>query len=380
MDGLFSPAFESDVRCDDPFPGAKRGGRFCNSVGAFGSLVRVPTKAKLDAGSDMREFSRLVIAATTLMAPVIAEAQQQDDLFEPAIHIVRPDGEIERLLQKEIEELEPEPQTSLFEDAKAGGERSTRERGERPRGGRSDAHGGGRSPAVVSRPDPGSGRSPAVVSRPDPGGGRSPAVTGKPGPNIPGAGTSAGSQSGRPDRGGKNTAGPSSGASAEAIRPKPETVSVIRANKEAMTRSQISVRDQAIRRALDVVARQRDIQKHQMVGVVSGYFRLNSAPPRHDRTQPRTSKAHYRGAFDVSVRTSKNPAQEAAEISKELGRGFLVIHEKPSADRKTQTNTTYRPDGTVGVKTGVWGTQGFQADGEHIHVQPQPGAFGPEPP
>jgi len=126
--------------------------------------------------------------------------------------------------------------------------------------------------------------------------------------------------------------------------------------------AQLSVRDQAISRTVEVIAKERSIAKHQADGQITSLFRSNS-------------EAHKRGAFDISVRNSKNPSQEAAKIRDSLGKGFLVIHEQPSADHKTQTNTYYYDDGRSRTETKPYGTKGFQATGPHIHIQPQPEIF-----
>jgi hypothetical protein len=111
-----------------------------------------------------------------------------------------------------------------------------------------------------------------------------------------------------------------------------------------------------------VIARQRGIPGHQAAGQITSLFRTNS-------------EAHKRGAFDLSIRNSKNVAAEAAAIRNGLGKGFMVIHEQPSADKKSQTNTYYHDDGTSRTVTMPHGTKGFTADGPHIHVQPSKELF-----
>jgi hypothetical protein len=139
------------------------------------------------------------------------------------------------------------------------------------------------------------------------------------------------------------------------VKPNSSTIAAPRSLKEPLTPAQLSVRDQAIERATKAIAAARGAQKHE-VAITSGY-RSNS-------------RAHMRGAFDVSVKSSKNPAKDAAAVAKSLGPGFVTIHEKPSADGKTQTNTSYFHDGSSKTTTRPYGSEGFRAKGEHIHVQP----------
>jgi hypothetical protein len=106
-----------------------------------------------------------------------------------------------------------------------------------------------------------------------------------------------------------------------------------------------------------VIAQQRGITRDQATKQITSLFRANS-------------EAHKRGAFDLSIRNSKNVGAEAAAIRDSLGKGFMVIHEQPSADKKSQTNTFYHDDGTSKTVTMPHGTKGFAADGPHIHVQP----------
>jgi hypothetical protein len=136
----------------------------------------------------------------------------------------------------------------------------------------------------------------------------------------------------------------------------------LRARKEMLSSDRLSVRDQAIARVVDVVAKERGIARHQAAGHITSLFRSNS-------------EAHKRGAFDVSIRDAKNAGQEAARMRDALGKGFLVIHEQPSADKKTQTNTYYYDNGTSRTDTKPYGTQGYKATGPHIHVQPQKEIF-----
>jgi len=136
----------------------------------------------------------------------------------------------------------------------------------------------------------------------------------------------------------------------------------MRLRKEPLTAEQLSVRDQAIDRAVNVVASERGIARHQAAGQITSLFRSNS-------------EAHKRGAFDISIRTSKNPDAEAAKIRDSLGKGFIVIHEQPSADGKMQTNTTFFDNGTSKSETKPHGTKGFTATGPHIHVQPNKDFF-----
>ena len=125
--------------------------------------------------------------------------------------------------------------------------------------------------------------------------------------------------------------------------------------KELPGPKQLSVRDQAIDAATKAVAETRGVPKHE-VGINSRY-RGNS-------------EAHKRGAFDLSTNGSKDVSKEARAIANAIGPGFVTIHEQPSADRTTQTNTTYFADGSSKSTTAAYGTPGFHASGEHIHVQP----------
>jgi hypothetical protein len=126
--------------------------------------------------------------------------------------------------------------------------------------------------------------------------------------------------------------------------------------------AQLSVRDQAISRTVEVLAKERGIAKHQAGSQITSLFRADSP-------------AHSRGAFDISIRSAKNANQEAAKIRDSLGKGFLVIHEQPSADHKTQTNTYFYDNGSSRTDTKPYGTKGHKATGPHIHVQPQPEMF-----
>ena len=113
-----------------------------------------------------------------------------------------------------------------------------------------------------------------------------------------------------------------------------------------------------------MIAQQRGITRDQATKQITSLFRANS-------------EAHKRGAFDLSIRNSKNVAAEAAAIRDSLGKGFMVIHEQPSADKKWQTNTYYHDDGTTSKPiTKAHGTKGFAADGPHLHVQPSKEIFG----
>ena len=136
----------------------------------------------------------------------------------------------------------------------------------------------------------------------------------------------------------------------------------MRARKEILPPDRLSVRDQAIARVVEVIARERGIARHQAAGKITSLYRSDS-------------EAHKRGSFDVSIRDSTNASQEAGRIRDSLGKGFLVIHEQPSTDRKTQTNTYYDDNGTSRSVTKPYGTKGFKATGPHFHVQPQPEIF-----
>jgi hypothetical protein len=155
---------------------------------------------------------------------------------------------------------------------------------------------------------------------------------------------------------------PSKAPTVPPIRPDPGSIDLVRARKEALSRQALSVRDQAIGRVVSVVASERGIATHEAGKVITSLYRSNS-------------EAHKRGAFDISLKTSKNVAQEASKIRDSLGKGFLVIHEQPASDNKTQTNTYYCDDGTSRSVTKPYGTPGFKATGPHIHVQPQKEIF-----
>jgi hypothetical protein len=136
----------------------------------------------------------------------------------------------------------------------------------------------------------------------------------------------------------------------------------VRARKEPLPPDKLSVRDQAIGRVVDVIARARGIPRHEAGKQIGSLYRSNS-------------EAHKRGAFDVRIRSSKDPAKEAAQIRDSLGKGFVVIHEQLSADGKMQTNTYYRDNGTSYSETKPHGSKGYHADGPHIHVQPKEEIF-----
>lgn len=82
---------------------------------------------------------------------------------------------------------------------------------------------------------------------------------------------------------------------------------------------------------------------------------------------PISSRAHDRGAIDVV--TPKNMPNAAANISRQTGPGYTVIHEQPNRPASgpgTDTHTYYSGGNRVGSSP-----QPPRATGEHIHVQPE---------
>jgi hypothetical protein len=139
------------------------------------------------------------------------------------------------------------------------------------------------------------------------------------------------------------------------ITPDSSSITPPRSLKEPLPGKALSVRDQAIGKATEAIAAARGVSKDKVV--INSLHRINS-------------RAHARGAFDVSIKTSTDPGRDAAAVAEALGPGFVTIHEKPSHDKKIQTNTTYFHDGRSITTTRVYGTPGYKAEGEHIHVQP----------